>query len=99
MVRKDAPMVTLRIPPHLFTALRTGFEAAANEDAPIDEELLDRVRAALTEASATAMPGLPILVTLVSIGELFAISTCFEVGGECHPGMTDDQWDSVRALI
>ena len=47
---------------HLLAVLRTGFETEASDDAPIDPELLDRVRAALTEASATALPGLPVVV-------------------------------------
>ena len=92
-------MVTLHIQPHLFAALRTGFEAAASDDAPIESELINRVRVALTEASATALPGLPVLVTLGSANELSALSACFEVGGELHPDVTDDQWDSIVALV
>jgi hypothetical protein len=74
-------MVTLRIQPHLFAALRTSFEVGASDDAPIDPELLNRVRVALTGASATALPGLPVLVTLGSVDELNALAACFEVGG------------------
>ena len=92
-------MPTLRIEQHLFTALRASFETAASDDAPIDHELLCRVRAALTEAGGAALPGLPILVTLDSADELDVLSACFEVGGECHPDMTDDQWTSILALI
>jgi hypothetical protein len=92
-------MVTLGIQPHLFAALRAGFEAAATDDAPIDLDLLNRVRMALTEASVTALPGLPVLVRLGSADELNALTACFEVGGELHPDVTDDQWDSILALV
>jgi hypothetical protein len=92
-------MITLRIPSHLFNALRAGFEAAAYDDRPFDTELLDRVRAALAKASATALPGLPILVALESEDELYALATCFEVGGEDHPGVTEDHWASIQALF
>jgi hypothetical protein len=92
-------MVTLSIEPHLFAALRAGFEAAATDDAPIDLELLSRVRVALTEASVTALPGLPVLVSLGSADELNALAACFEVGGELHPNVTDDQWESILALF
>ena len=92
-------MLTLCIQPHLFATLRAGFEAAATEDAPIDLELLNRVRVALTEASVTALPGLPVLVSLRSDDELNALTACFEVGGELHPDVTDDQWASILALI
>jgi hypothetical protein len=57
------------------------------------------VRAALADASATALPGLPILVMLQSTGDLAALAACFEVGGDGHPDVADDQWDSVLALI
>ena len=92
-------MLTLRIQPHLFAALRAGFKAAAYDDAPIETELLDRVRVALTEASASALPGLPVLVALGSVDELAALTGCFAVGGEPHPDVTDDQWNSVLALV
>ena len=93
-------MITLRIDPPQFTALHAGFNAAADDpDAPIDVSLLARVRIALTEAKASALPGLPILVSLKSTDELAALSACFEVGGEGHAGVTDDQWYSVVALI
>jgi hypothetical protein len=63
-------MATPHIRQHLFAALRAGFEAAASNDAPIGSKLINRVRVALTEASATALPGLPVLVTLGSADEL-----------------------------
>ena len=63
-------MVTILFPPHLFAALRTGFEAAPSDEAPTESELINRVRVALTEASATALSGLPVLVTLGSADEL-----------------------------
>ena len=56
-------MITLRIEPHLSTALRAGYEAAG-DDAPVEIELLDRVQTALSDASAVVLPGLPVLVTL-----------------------------------
>ena len=92
-------MVTLRIEPYLFATLQTGFEAAARDDAPIDPELLDRVRAALIEASATALPGLLILVALKSEDELYALATCFEVGCELDPCVTENQWDSIQDVM
>ena len=92
-------MVTLGIQPHLFAALRAGFEAAATDDAPFDPELLTRVQVALTEASITALPGLPVLVTLGSADELNALTACFEVGGELHPDVTDDQWASILTIV
>jgi len=92
-------MVTLCIEPHLFTALRAGFDAAVPDDARIKSELLDRVRTGLTEASATALPGLPVVVTLASPNELDVLAVCFEVGAELHPGVTADQWDAIQAMI
>jgi hypothetical protein len=96
---KEKLMITLRIQPHLFAALRTGFEAAATDDAPIETELLDRVRIALTEAGAAALPGLQVLLTLGAVDELDALAACCEVGGEMHPDVTDDQWGSILALV
>jgi hypothetical protein len=93
-------LITLRIEPQQSAALRTGFDAAASDpDAPIDPTLIAGVQSALAEAIATAIPGLPVLVTLESRDELAALSACFEVGGECHPDVTDDQWYSVVAMI
>jgi hypothetical protein len=93
-------MITLRLESPQFDALCAGFEVAAGDpDAPIDVSLLAHVRTALAEAQATAMPGLPMLVTLQSISELAALAACFEVGGEGHASVTDDQWYSVLALI
>ena len=78
-------MIALRLEPQQFAALRTGFDAAASDpDAPIDPTLIAGVQSALAEAKATAIPGLPVLVTLKSTDELAALSACFEVGGECH---------------
>ena len=63
--------------PRQFTALCAGFDAAANDpDAPIDPSLLAQVRSALAEAKATALPGLPILITLQSADELTALAAC-----------------------
>ena len=76
-----------------------GSIAADDPDAPIDPSLLAHVRSALAEAKATALPGLPILVTLQSADELAALVACFEVGSDEHPNVVDDQWDSVLALI
>ena len=61
-------------------------------DAPIDPSLVADVHCALTEAKATALPRLPILVTLPSVDELDVLSARFEVGDEGHPDVTDDQW-------
>jgi hypothetical protein len=96
----EAPMITIRLEPQQFTALRTGFDAAASDpDAPIDPTLIADVQSALAEARATALPGLPVLVTLQSTAELDTLGVCFEVGGEGHPGVTDDQLDSIVALV
>ena len=92
-------MVTLCIKPHLFAVVRASFEAASPDDARIESKLLDRVRMALTEANATALPGLPVLLMLASPDELDVLAGCFEVGAELHPGVTADQWDAILALI
>ena len=93
-------MIVLRVEPSLFSALRTGFEAAVcNDDAPIRPQLLSRLRPALADAAATAPRGRPILVRLESIAELYALGDCFAVGGEGHPRVTDAQWDAINALI
>ena len=92
-------MITLRMEPQQFTALCAGFDAADDPDAPIDPSLLAQVRSALDEAKATALPGLPILITLQSADELAALVACFEVGGEDNPNVSEGQWDSVMALI
>jgi hypothetical protein len=93
-------MIVLRVEPSLFSALRTGFEAAVcNDDAPIRPQLLSRLRPALADAAAAAPRGRPILVRLESIAELYALGDCFAVGGEGHPRVTDAQWDAINALI
>jgi hypothetical protein len=96
----EDPMITLHLEPHQFAALRAGFDAAADDpDAPIDVSLLARVRSALADAKATALPGLPILMMLKSTDGLAALAVCFEVGCEGYADVTDDQWDSVVALV
>ena len=93
-------MITLRMEPQQFTALCISFNTVADDiEAPFDPSLLADVKSRLAEAKATALPGLPVLVTLQSTGELDALEACFEVGGECHPDITDAQWDSLVALI
>jgi hypothetical protein len=93
-------MITLRLEAPLYDALRAGFDVAAGDpDAPIDVSLLAYVRTALAQAQATAMPGLLIVVSLQSTDELAALAACFEVGGEGHADVTDDQWYSITALI
>jgi NADP-dependent 3-hydroxy acid dehydrogenase YdfG len=93
-------MITLRMESQQFVALHTGFNAAASDpDAPIDPTLITGVQSALAEAKATALPGLPVLVTLQSHNELNALAAYFEVGGEGHPDVTDNQWYSLVALI
>jgi len=91
---------TLRLESPQFDALCAGFDVAAGDpDAPIDVSLLAHVRTALAQARDTAMPGLPILVSLQLSDELAALAACFEVGGEGHADVSDDQWYSVVALI
>ncbi len=93
-------MIILRVEPSLFSALRTGFEAAVcNDDAPIRPQLLNRLRPALAAAAATAPRGRPILMRLELIAELYTLGDCFAVGGEGHPRVTDAQWDAINALI
>jgi hypothetical protein len=92
-------MITVRMESQQFTALCAGFDAADDPDAPIDPSLLAQVRSALAEAKATALPELPILITLQSTDELTALATCFEVGGEDNPNVSEGQWESVLALI
>jgi hypothetical protein len=96
----EEQMITLRWESQQFVALRTGFGAAASDpDAPIDQTFLSNVQSALAEAKAKALPGLPVMLMLQSTDELDALAACFEVGGEGHPDITDDQWYSLMALI
>jgi hypothetical protein len=95
----ETAMITLRMEPQQFAAPYAGFDAADDPDAPMDPTLLAHVRSALAEAKAGAMPGLPILVVLQSGAELATLGACFEVGSEDNPNVTDDQWDSIMALI
>jgi hypothetical protein len=53
----------------------------------------------MAEVIVNSLPRLPVLLTLGSADELNALIACFEVGGELHPDVTDDQWDSILALI
>ena len=92
-------MITIRIPSHLFTALRSSVEAASPDDARIESEMLDRVQAALTEASATARGGFPVVMTLDSPDELNLLAVCFEVGSELDPGVTTEQWNAIQVLF
>ena len=92
-------MVTLRIPPHLFALLRSGFDAGACDDAPLDSRLLSKVRAALIEAGVAATPGLPVILTLETGDELQSLTACFEVGSETNPGVTDDQYLAVQTVL
>jgi hypothetical protein len=93
-------MIVLRIEPDLFSALRAGFEAAAQgDDAPIRPQLLSRLRPALADAAVAAPPRRPVLVMLQSIAELYALGDCFAVGGEDHPLVTPSQWEAINALI
>src|SRR5580692_10323976 len=93
-------MIILRVEPSLFSALRTGFDAAVRtDDAPIRPQLLSRLRPALADAAARAPRGRPILVRLESIAELYALGDCFAVGGEGHPRVTEAQWDAINAII
>jgi hypothetical protein len=97
-------MITLRIPPHLLAPLHDAFDGAAEavedfEHPPVDLEDVARVRAAFAEAKAAALPGLPVIIELQSGAELFTLQACWEVGGEGAPGVTDDAWDEINALI
>jgi hypothetical protein len=87
------------VEPHLFAALRSGFDAAARDDAPVDQVALSCVRTAIDEAAVGSMPGLPIILRLRTGRQLNVLSDCFEVGGECHPAITDFQWDAITALL
>jgi hypothetical protein len=93
-------MITLRIEPGLFSALREGFEAAICDDnAPIKSK---------TDQSAAAgagRRGCPGTARPTDPGEagidrgVVCLGDCFAVGGEGHPRVTDDQWDRINALI
>jgi hypothetical protein len=96
---KEVAMVTLRIPPHLFALLRSGFEAAACDDAPLDSKLLSKVRGALIEADVAATPGLPVILTLDTDDELEALTACFEVGSETDPAVSDDRYLAVQTVL
>jgi|HubBroStandDraft_5_1064220.scaffolds.fasta_scaffold1063030_2 hypothetical protein len=92
-------MLTLRFAPHLFAALRAGFEAGAGDDVPLEQEQVAGLRLALAEAAAGAVPGLPIIVTLESVYELYALADCFEIGAEVSAEVSVDQRQSILALI
>jgi len=91
-------MVTFRIPPHLFSVLRKGFDAASDE-APLDSELLGAVSTALVQAGVASMPGLPVILTLETAEELQVLTACFEVGSEADPDVTDDQYLGVQTVL
>jgi hypothetical protein len=91
-------MVTLRIPSHLFSALRSGFNAVC-DDGLVGHDMVSGVRAAFAAALDASMPGLPIILKLQSADELYALADCVEVGGKGHSAVTDDQWKAIVALI
>ena len=91
-------MIAMRIEPHLFRLLRDAFDSAADE-ARFDQLYVQRVREALTQADATAVPGLRVLLALPSGAELFALQACSEVGGEGSPDVSDDVWEAINTLI
>ena len=79
-------MIILRVEPSLFSALRTGFEAAVcNDDVPIRPQLLNRLRPALAAAAATASRGRPILMRLELIAELHAWGTASQSAAKAIP--------------
>lgn len=92
-------MITFRIPPHLFLLLRSGFDAGACDDAPLDSRLLAKVRAALIEADVASMPGLPVILTLETADELQVLIACFEVGSETDPFVSDDQYIAIQTVL
>ena len=92
-------MITLRIEPHLFTALCAGVDAGACDDGPVEQEQVADLRLALGEAAASALPGLPIVLTLDSVYELFILADCFQVGAEFSSSVTDDQVAAILALL
>lgn len=92
-------MITLRIPQHLFALLRSGFDAGACDDAPLDSKLLSKVRSTLIEADVASMPGLPVMLTLEIADELQALTTCFEVGSENDLAVSDDQYLAVQTVL
>ena len=60
-------MITLRIHPDLFSALRAGFQASAcDNDPPIKSKLISPLRLALVNADAKGPRGRLILVILGS---------------------------------
>lgn len=92
-------MPALRVEPHLFAVLCSGFAMAASDpQAPLDPLLLDAVRGALARAEAARLPGLPVVVRL-SRPELAVLAACFEVGGQGMDSISDDQWNAIGALL
>ena len=93
-------MITRAIEPALFTALRVGFEAGIQGDAPpISALQLGQIRSALAAGVSAARRGRPILMVLESTADLYALSDCFAVGGEDHPQVTEAQWDAINELL
>lgn len=55
---------------------------------------------ALTDATAGALPGLPVVVVeLAGAGELSVLRQCWEVGSDLCPAMIYDAWQAVNALL
>lgn len=91
-------IITIRIEQHLFGLLREAYAAAATE-APLDPVVLEQVRAALTDAAAAALPGLPVVVKLGDAGDLVVLRACRQVGSDCSPSITEDVWVEINALL
>jgi hypothetical protein len=93
----------IRLGPHHFRALRRAFDCATDgldewPEPPMPLDMVAVLRAKLAEADAASLPGLPVVLAL-SQAEIEALLVCWEVGGECDPSVTDDQYETVLAIL
>lgn len=92
-------MPLLRVEPHLFAMLRSGFAVAAGDQrAPIDPALVHAVRGALTRADAGQRGRLPVVVRLTQ-PELVVLTAFFGCAAERLDGIDDVQRNAIVALL
>jgi hypothetical protein len=91
--------VYLRIEPRLFDILKRVFDGvAARADTPISQDILDDAIRTLKQAKTRAMPGLPHVVHLTR-DAFDCICFCFEVGGDDNDEISDDDYETIHALL
>ena len=93
----------IRLESHHFRALRHAVDGATGgidewPEPPLPLDMVAALRTKLAEADAASPPGLPVVLVL-SQAETEALSVCWEVGGECDPTVTDDQYQTVLAVL